>query len=144
MRSASSALHPPTGHLELEHLLRRHRAQQRHRDHVRPEPDVDLGRAELRVVGGDDEVAREREPEAAGERVSTHPGDRRLAERPQLAEQRGEQAATVVRGRRAGVLGDATEVGAGAERAVAGPGEHDHPHRRRRPSPRPPRRADPA
>ena len=47
MRSAFVGVDPPAGHHQLERLLRRHRAQQRHRDHVRPQPDVDLGRAEL-------------------------------------------------------------------------------------------------
>ncbi len=50
---------------------------------------------------GDDQVARAREAEAAGERVAAHPRDDRLAERPHVAEQVGEQPAAVVRRRRA-------------------------------------------
>ena len=92
-------------------------------------PDVHLGGAELRVVRRDHEVAREREAEASGQRVPAHPRDRRLAQRPELAEQRGQQAASVVRSRGTRVLGDAAEVRTGAERPVAGPGEDHHPHR---------------
>ena len=75
------------GHHQLERLLRRHRPHERDRDHERPQPDVDLGRAELRVVGGDHQVARERQTEAAGEGVAAHPGDRGLAELPHVLEQ---------------------------------------------------------
>ena len=84
-------------------------------------PTLISGRAELGVVGGDHEVAGEREPEPAGEGVAAHPGDRRLPECPQVPEQVGEQAPTVVRGGVAIGPGDppAPEVGAGAERLVA-------------------------
>ena len=82
-------INPTPGEHELERLLRRHRPHQRHRDHVRPQADVDLRRAELRVVGGDDEVARQRQAHAAGQRVAEHPGDRRLAQRVQVEEQVG-------------------------------------------------------
>ena len=99
--------------------LRRHRAQQWHRDHVRPETDVDLGSPELGVVGGDDEVARAGEAEATSKRVAAHAGDRRLAEAPQVAEQIGEQAPPLVRRDGLGVARYAAEVGAGAERLVA-------------------------
>ena len=121
--------HPPAGHLQLEHGLRRHRAQHRHGDHVRPQPDVDLGGAELRIVRRDDDVAREREAEPAGEGEAAYPGDDRLAEVPHLSEQVRQQAPAVVRGRRAGVVGDAAEIGPCAERLVARTGEHDHPDR---------------
>ena len=84
------------GQHQLERLLRRHRAHERHRDHVRPQADVDLRRAELRVVGGDHEVARQREAEATGQRVAAHPRDDRLAERPHVVEEPGQLAPALV------------------------------------------------
>ena len=75
------------------------------------------------------EVARAREPETAGERVALHARDDRLAERPHVAEQIGEEPAAFVRVRRTFVLGDAAEVGARAERPVARAREHDHSDR---------------
>ena len=81
-------------------------------------PDVDLGGAEHGIVGRDHEIARAREAEAAGERVAAHPRHDRLSERPHVAEQVGEQAPALVRGRGARVLGDAGEIGARAEGLV--------------------------
>ena len=52
---------------------------QRH-DHEREHADVDLGRPERRALLRDDQVAREREPERAGEHVAVGRADRRLAE----------------------------------------------------------------
>ena len=44
------------------------------------EPEIDLGLAELRRVGGDAKRARHRELAAAAERVAVDRGNRRLAE----------------------------------------------------------------
>ncbi len=49
-------------------------------------PDVDLGRAEPRGVLGDDQVARERDAERAGEDVPGRGDDRGLAELAELPE----------------------------------------------------------
>ena len=87
---------PAAGHHQLERLLGRHRAHQRHRDHVRPQADVDLGRAEHGVVGGDDQVAGQGQAHAPGQGVAPHPGDGRLAQVPQVAEQLGQLAPAVV------------------------------------------------
>ena len=102
-----------------------HRPQQWHGDHVRPQTDVDLGRAEHRVVGGDDHVARAREAEAACQGVAAHARDDRFAERPHVAKEVGEQSAAFVCAGRA--VGDtpAAEVGSRTKRLVAGAGEHD-------------------
>ena len=68
-----------------------------------------------------------RRPEAAGQRVAVDPADDRLAQVLELEEQVHEPVAVVValelgRGRV-----EAGQVGAGAERPVAGAGQHDHP-----------------
>ena len=59
---------------------------QRH-DHEREDPDVDLGRAEARALLGDDQVARQREPERAREHVAVGGADGRLAELADQVEQ---------------------------------------------------------
>ena len=77
-----------------------------------------------------DEVAREREPEAAGQRVARAPG--RSSACPSAHSSRNRSASSPRPSCAAaapGVLGDAAEVGAGAERPVAGAGEHDDAHR---------------
>ena len=86
---------------------------------MRPQPEVDLRRAEDGVVGGDDEVARQGEAEAAGERVAPHPGDGGLAERVEVAEQVGQLASALVQLGEAAAVRHALEVGAGAERLRA-------------------------
>ena len=90
---------------------------QRH-DHEREDPDVDLGRAEAGALLGDDQVARQREPERAGEHVAVGGAQRRLAE---LADQ-VEQAREAVGGE---VLVDQRRVGGERRRGR---------RRRRRPS----------
>src|SRR2546426_263985 len=65
---------PPARQHQIEHLLGRHGAQERHRDHVGPQADVDLGGAEGGVVGGDHEVAGQGQAEAAGQAVAPNPG----------------------------------------------------------------------
>ena len=138
IRSASAASTRRPVIISSSAFFGRHRAGQRHGDHVRPQPDVDLGRAELRVVGRDDEVARQRQAHAAGQRVAADPGDRRLAQRPEVLEQLGEVAPRVVQVEVAGAVGHARQVGAGAERPVSRAGEHEHPGRRDRPGTRRP------
>ena len=46
----------------------------------RHQPDARLGQAERGVLGGDDDVARERDLEPAAEREAVHRGDDRLPE----------------------------------------------------------------
>ncbi len=127
MRSASARRHAATGHHQLERLLRRHRAHQRHGDHVGPEPDVDLGRAEHGVVGRHHQVAGQGQAHAAGQREPVHPGDGRLAEIPQVPEQGGHLAAAVVQVEVARPGRHPGEIGAGAEGLVARAGDHHDP-----------------
>ena len=61
-------------------LLARDVAVDQRHDHEREEADVDLGRAEAGGVLGDDQVARERDAQRAGEDVAVGRDDRRLAE----------------------------------------------------------------
>ncbi len=95
---------------------------------MRPEPEADLRRAEDRIVGGDDEVARERQAEPAGERVPLHAGDGGLAEGVEVAEQVGELPSALVQVGEAAAVRHALEVGACAERGRARAGEHHHAH----------------
>ena len=79
-------------------------------------PSADLGRAEHRVVRRHHEVAGQREPEAAGQGVALDPGDGRLAEGVEVAEQVGELPAALVEVGEAAARRHALQVGPGAER----------------------------
>lgn len=102
----------------------RHGSEKWHGDHVRPEPNVDLGCPELRVICCDDEITGHGEPEPTRKREAAHPGDRRLSEGPEVSEEVGKDASAVVRGDRIVVPGDAPQVGPGAEGPVTCTGEH--------------------
>ena len=69
-----------------------HRPQQGHRDHVRPQPHVELGRAESSLGGGHDQVAGKGKPEPPRHGPPLHPGHGGLAELPQLVEEGGQPA----------------------------------------------------
>ena len=109
----------PAGHHQLERLLGRHRAHQWHRDHVRPQPDVDLGCAEHRVVGRDHEIAGQRQAHPAGQRVAADPGDGGLAEVPQVAEEPGDLAPAVVQVEVAGARRPCRSRSAPAQNALS-------------------------
>ena len=93
------------------------------------QPDRALGHREARAVGGEHQVAGQRELAAAAERVAVDGGD----DRQRALLHRGERAHAVglerALGRRAVELAEAGDVPAGGERLVPGPGEH---HRARR------------
>src|SRR5262249_40866891 len=118
----------PARHHPLEGSLGQHQTQERHGDHVRPQAAVALGRAELSVVGRHHEVARQGEAEPAREGIAAHARDRRFSEAPEVAEQRGENTASLVGGGGVLLAGDpsSAEVRTGAERLVARPGEDQH------------------
>ena len=120
--------HSAPRHHQLEGLLGRHRADQRNRDDERPEADVDLRSAELRVVGRHHQVTGQGQTHPAGQRVAADLGDRRLAQLPQRLEQLGKIAPTVVQREMVGRSGHARQIRAGTERLVARPGDHDDTH----------------
>ena len=128
MRSASAASTRRPVSISSSARFGGHRPEHRHGDHVRPQAEPDLGGAEHGVVGRHHEVARQRQPEPAGEGVAAHPGDGGLAERVEVAEEVGQLAPAVVQLGEPGAGRHALEVGAGAERLGARAGEHDHPH----------------
>src|SRR6266571_6105034 len=111
-------------HLHLEQDLARDVAGQDGLDHHRPDPDVDLRRAEVRGVDGDEHVARAGEAESAGEGVAVDPADDRLAELGHEDEQLDEQVAAAEALDSGHLTIEAGEVGAGAEDA-AGAGQDD-------------------
>ena len=119
---------PAAGHHQLERLLRRHRADERHRDHERPQPDVDLGRAELGVVGGHHEVAGQGQARSRRRGRSRAPG-RSSACRAyhRSANRRGQLAAAVVQLEVAGAVGHAARSAPAQKAWSPAPVEHDHP-----------------
>ena len=132
MRSASAASDPAAGHHQLERLLRRHRADERHGDHVRPQPDVDLGRAELRVVaqrppGRTPGPGRTRRPAR-----SPGPGRWSACRAPTgRANRAGQLAPALVQVEVAARRRPSRSRSAPArEGLLPGPGDDDHPHRR--------------
>ena len=89
----------------------------------RHEPPLPVGVAERGRLGGDQDVAGERQLETAGEAVAVEPGDRRLRQLFESVDGLGFEVPA--RGRL--VVGDRPEVVSGAERAT-GPCEHDATH----------------
>src|SRR3546814_4401886 len=90
------------------------------------QPDLDLRRRELRGVGGDDQVAHQRELAAAAEGEAVDRADDRLRDR-----MRGETAETPrlllgIVGGEAFAARQRNEVSAGAEALVARAGDDDH------------------
>ena len=77
---------------ELVGLLARDVAVDERHDHERERADADLRRPEARALGGDDEVAGERDAERARQDVAAGLGERGLAE---LADQAEKGARTV-------------------------------------------------
>ena len=77
---------------QLVRLLARHVAVDQRHDHERERAHVDLGRAEGRLLLGDDQVAGERDAERAGEHVAVGGADRGLAELADQPEQLRERA----------------------------------------------------
>jgi hypothetical protein len=94
-------------------------------DHHRPQPDLDLGRAERRGVGRDHEIAGDHQAQPAGQGRAVDPGHDRLAE----AVHRGQQ---VDQGRRRHTATTAAahrrQIAAGRERRP-GAGQHHDPDR---------------
>ena len=90
-----------------------------------------LRKAKLGVVGGDDDVARHGQFQAAAQRETVDPRDHRFREVPPLDQRFGlgrfaRPLGTLFRGRLA-FPGAVLEVGAGTERALAGSGYHGKP-----------------
>jgi len=85
--------------------------------------DARLGQAERGVIGGDDDVARERDLEAATEREAVHRGDDRLPE----IEARGDTAEAGRRHAGHAVLRRPLEVVARGEGLLSGSRENCHP-----------------
>jgi hypothetical protein len=77
-RAASSA---------LIRRLARHVSKNARHDHHRPEPNVDLGNAELRVLRRDAQVAGDGQTETARQRMAVHTGNRGLAQLGHVQEQ---------------------------------------------------------
>ena len=117
----------PPGHHQIECTLGWHRTPERDGDHVGPETDVDLGRAEGGVMRGHDQVARQGQPEPPGQAVSPHLGHRRLAQRPELLEQPCQMAAPLVQ-LDVGIATHPGQVRSRTEGAVPGAGYHHNTH----------------
>ena len=119
---------PVAEHLHLQQHLARDAPRQDRLDHHRPDPDVDLWRAECRGVNCDQQVARARKAQAAGQRVAVDAADDGLARLRHQREELDEQvaAAMALEVRHASV--EAGEVGACAEHTVARAGEDDDAH----------------
>src|SRR6266699_3713474 len=94
----------------------------------RHEADVHLRLPELRAFRGDPEVACDGELQAAAEAVAVDRGDRRLREIRQAAEDFLGAAGELPDLERLRDVAERRQVGAGAERPVAGPGDDDAPH----------------
>ena len=97
MRSASARRDLLAEQQQLVGLLARDVAVDQRHDHEREHADVDLRACRSARPPGEDQVARERDPERAGEHVAVGGADRRLAE---LAD-RAETAAGTARSRSA-------------------------------------------
>ena len=109
-------------------LERDHAAEALHAAGAGGQADARLGQGELGLVGGDDDVAGQRDLEAAAHGDAVHRGDHRLVE----VEAVGEAAEALGRVDRAlaglGLdLGVVLEVVAGAEGLVAGAGDDGDP-----------------
>src|SRR5258708_12103298 len=91
----------------------------------RPVPDGDFRRAEGSGVSRDQEIARTRKPEAAGQRVAVDATDDRLAEASHQREQLDEELAAPVAVEVAHTPVEARAVGACAKNPVAPPSQHD-------------------
>src|SRR5206468_2867322 len=106
------------GEAELGRLLAREVPEDERRDHEGEQPELDLGRPELRVLRGDDDVAAEREAESASERVAVEARDERLRRALHGLEERDVRRAPLVPREEAVAL-HRGEVAAGTERLLA-------------------------
>ena len=68
----------PTGKHQFDGGLPWHHAGEERRDHHRPQPEPDLGGAQLGVVDADGDVAGDGQPESPGQRMPVDPGHRRF------------------------------------------------------------------
>ena len=103
------------------HLLDREHAQQ-----VRCRAEraaIDLRKPEGRVLGGDDDVARAHDPDAAAEHEAVRRGDH--GHRAVVDRREGVVAALVDLGDQAAVGGELLDVDPGAEAAPLGGDQHD-------------------
>ena len=116
------------GHEQLQRALAAQIADHDRHDHHRPHADFDLRCAEQRGVGRDEEVAAEREPEAAGERVPVDTANDRLAQPFHGEEQLDEQPAFAMTVHLGRVGVKAGKIRPGAERLVARAGEQHDTH----------------
>jgi hypothetical protein len=121
---------PVAEHQHLEQDLSREVSCQDRLDHHRPDPDVDLWRAEVGGVDSDQQVARAGQAEAAGEGVPVDAAHDRFPECGHNEEELDIGMPSVVPFE----LGDSGlergQVGSGAEHPVAGPGQDDDSHHR--------------
>ena len=117
-----------------EQRARRRRAdlrQDERRDHGRNDAELDLGEAEDRIVGGDDDVGGGDQTAAAAERGAVHARDHRLRTTVDRDQHRGHRlgVADVLRFREFERRAHPRDVGAAAK-GFAGAGEHDRPDAR--------------
>ncbi len=110
---------------QLVGVLARHVSVDQRHDHERERADVDLRRAERGLLGGDDQIARQRNPERAGQHVPAGRADRRLAELADQLEQRDEALAAEVPVNERRLSREAAQVRARGEGLLVRGGEHD-------------------
>ena len=133
MRSASAAPTTRPVSMSSRAFFGGHGTHHGHGDHVRPQPDVDLGRTEAGPLRGHHHVAGQGQAEPAGQRPALDPGDGRLAEphRGPNTSASTPRASWVARKPPPAPPPSPAipaQVGAGTEGLVARPGEHHHPH----------------
>ena len=117
---------------QLVGLLARDVAVDQRHDHERERAHVDLGRAERRLLGGDDQVARERDPERAREHVPARGADVGLPSAPISVNSPDEALGAEVLVHERHVRREAAEVGARGEHLLVRGGQHHAAHARRR------------
>lgn len=106
-------------------------AEDRRQRHIRKEADVDLGRAELDVVGGEREIAGADEAEPARQRRAVQLRDGRLADLFQLEQELRVAPPRLVRGEHSALAraGCRAEIGPRAKRFLARTGDGHDPDR---------------
>src|SRR6185312_13147411 len=92
------------------------------------QPEQSLGQAEARALGADQDVAAERDLEAAAERIAVERRNGGLRQRLELVEDAPALELVRIERRKAmaAIFGD---IGAGDERLLARPGEDHRAHR---------------
>ena len=91
-------------------------------------PTLISGVPNVGLLGGDDQIARERDPERAGEHVPARGADRRLAELADQLEQLDEALGAEVLVHERHLGREAAEVGARGERLLVRGGQHHAAH----------------